>query len=176
MKNKATYPIEEMLEVWHRESARIEGIAEVCPAPVVHMDDMERHARRIIIRRYIGLILLNVAMMVGVVTLLFPSQNVFARIAGQALCLIQVLIVVYYCVSLIREVRGTMAAGASPGISPGLHAPALARIRQTLAVSLAMLFTLTACSCTPIGDGHKMTKISLEDRIAAIEKVNTLFA
>ena len=53
---------------------------------------------------------------------------------------------------------------------------AISSARQVAAVSAAALVVLTAVSCSPIGDGHAMTKADRASRTVAVEYVDSMIS
>lgn len=65
---------------------------------------------------------------------------------------------------------------AKPAVQTSNSSFSIFNFPQVAAVSAAALVVLTAVSCSPIGDGHAMTKADRADRAAAIVNVDEMVA
>lgn len=199
-------PFADLQSLWDEQSRRIDHLLAAHPeARPVRLNLRHRRPwRRRVMAEYLILVILNVAAGIYTLFALLPDPYILIRITGIVLASTNAFLALHSLyfyfvirrhhparVSVARMSRFIRRMHMEPHYAPQPRKrrpriinvdfrnavnTAISSARQVAAVSAAALVVLTAVSCSPIGDGHAMTKADRADRAAAIVNVDEMVA
>ena len=192
--------------LWDEQSRRIDHILAAHPeARPVRLNLRHcRSWRRRVMSEYIILAILNIAAGIYTLFTFLPDHYILIRITGIVLASTNAFLAVHsLCfyfvirrhdptrVSVARMSRFIRRMHMEPHYAPQPRKrrpriinvdfrnavnTAISSARQVAAVSAAALVVLTAVSCSPVGDGHAMTKADRASRTVAVEYVDSMIS
>lgn len=192
--------------LWDEQTRRIDHLLAAHPEarPVRLNLRYCRPWRRRVMTEYLILAIFNVAAGIYTLFALLPDPYILIRITGIVLASTNAFLALHSLyfyfvirrhhparVSVARMSRFIRRMHMEPHYAPQPRKrrpriinvdfrnavnTAISSARQVAAVSAAALVVLTAVSCSPIGDGHAMTKADRADRAAAIVNVDEMVA
>lgn len=192
--------------LWDEQTRRIDHLLAAHPeARPVRLNLRHcRPWRRRVMTEYLILTIFNVAAGLYTLFALLPDPYILIRITGIVLASTNAFLAVYSLyfffvfrrhhparVSVARMSRFIRRMHMEPHYAPrpdrrksrvirvdfrNAVATAFSSARQVAAVSAAALVVLTAVSCSPVGDGHAMTKADRASRTVAIEYVDSIIS
>ena len=192
--------------LWDEQTRRIDHLLATHPeARPVRLNIRHRRLwRRRIMTEYLILVILNVAAGTYTIFALLPDPYILIRITGIVLASTNAFLALHSLyfyfvirrhhparVSVARMSRFIRRMHMEPHYAPQPYKrrpriinvdfrnavnTAISSARQVAAVSAAALVVLTAVSCSPIGDGHAMTKADRASRTVAVEYVDSMIS
>ena len=182
-------PFADLQSLWDEQSRRIDHILAAHPeARPARLNLRHRRPwRRRVMTEYLILVILNVAAGIYTLFALLPDPYILIRITGIVLASTNAFLALHslYFYFVIRRMH--MEPHYAP--QPRKRRPriinvdfrnavntAISSARQVAAVSAAALVVLTAVSCSPVGDGHAMTKADRASRTVAVEYVDSMIS
>lgn len=196
----------ELQSLWDEQSRRVEKVLAEHPASQPRALNFRRYKpwRRRVMTEYIILIILNVAAGIYTLFALLPDPYILIRITGIVLASTNAFLALHSLyfyfvirrhhparVSVARMSRFIRRMHMEPHYAPQPRKrrpriinvdfrnavnTAISSARQVAAVSAAALVVLTAVSCSPVGDGHAMTKADRASRTVAVEYVDSMIS
>lgn len=192
--------------LWDEQTRRIDHLLAAHPeARPVRLNLRHcRPWRRRVMTEYLILAILNVAAGIYTLFALLPDPYILIRITGIVLASTNAILALHSLyfyfvirrhhparVSVARMSRFIRRMHMEPHYAPRpdrrrprvIHVDfrnavntAISSARQVAAVSAAALVVLTAVSCSPVGDGHAMTKADRASRTVAVEYVDSMIS
>lgn len=196
----------ELQSLWDEQSRRIGQLLAEYPASQPRALNFRRYKpwRRRVMTEYLILIILNVAAGIYTLFALLPDPYILIRITGIVLASTNAFLALHSLyfyfvirrhhparVSVARMSRFIRRMHMEPHYAPQPRKrrpriinvdfrnavnTAISSARQVAAVSAAALVVLTAVSCSPVGDGHAMTKADRASRTVAVEYVDSMIS
>ena len=192
--------------LWDEQTRRIDHLLAAHPeARPVRLNLRHcRPWRRRVMTEYLILTIFNVAAGLYTLFALLPDPYILIRITGIVLASTNAFLAVYslyfffvfrrhhparVSVALMSRFIRRMHMEPHYAPQPRTRRPriitvdfrnavntAISSARQVAAVSAAALVVLTAVSCSPVGDGHAMTKADRASRTEAVEYVDSIIS
>lgn len=199
-------PFADLQSLWDEQSRRIDHLLAAHPeARPARLNLRHRRPwRRRVMTEYLILIILNVAAGIYTLFALLPDPYILIRITGIVLASTNAFLALHSLyfyfvirrhhparVSVARMSRFIRRMHMEPHYAPQPRKrrpriinvdfrnavnTAISSARQVAAVSAAALVVLTAVSCSPVGDGHAMTKADRASRTVAVEYVDSMIS
>lgn len=196
----------DLQSLWDEQSRRIDQLLSEYPASQPRALNFRRYKpwRRRVMAEYLILIILNVAAGIYTLFALLPDPYILIRITGIVLASTNAFLALHSLyfyfvirrhhparVSVARMSRFIRRMHMEPHYAPRpdrrrprvIHvdfrnavATAFSSARQVAAVSAAAMVVFAFVACTPVGDGHAMSKSDRADRAAAIVNVDEMVA
>lgn len=199
-------PFVDLQSLWDEQSRRIDHLLAAHPeARPARLNLRHRRPwRRRVMTEYLILIILNVAAGIYTLFALLPDPYILIRVTGYVLASTNALMVfhsLYILLSFRRHHPARVATSRMSRFIRRMHmephyaprpdrrrprvilvdfrnavATAFSSARQVAAVSAAAMVVFFFVACTPVGDGHAMSKSNRADRAAAIVDVDEMVA
>ena len=199
-------PFADLQSLWDEQSRRIDHLLAAHPeARPARLNLRHRRPwRRRVMTEYLILIILNVAAGIYTLFALLPDSYILIRITGIVLASTNAVLAFHslYFYFVIRHRHPARVSVATmsrfirrmhmePHYAPrrdrgkshvirvdfrNAVATTISSARQVAAVSAAALIVLTAVSCSPVGDGHAMTKADRASRTVVVENIDSMIA
>lgn len=199
-------PFADLQSLWDEQSRRIDHILAAHPeARPARLNLRHRRPwRRRVMTEYLILVILNVAAGIYTLFALLPDPYILIRITGIVLASTNAFLALHSLyfyfvirrhhparVSVARMSRFIRRMHMEPHYAPrpdrrksrvirvdfrNAVATAFSSARQVAAVSAAAMVVFAFVACTPVGDGHAMSKSDRADRAAAIVNVDEMVA
>lgn len=196
----------DLQSLWDEQSRRVEKVLAEHPASQPRALNFRRYKpwRRRVMAECLALALLNIAAGLYTLASFLPDPYILIRVTGYVLASTNALMVfhsLYILLSFRRHHPARVATSRMSRFIRRMHmephyaprpdrrksrvihvdfrnavATAFSSARQVAAVSAAALVVLTAVSCSPIGDGHAMTKADRASRTVAVEYVDSMIS
>ena len=199
-------PFADLQSLWDEQSRRIDHLLAAHPeARPARLNLRHRRPwRRRVMAEYLILVILNVAAGIYTLFALLPDPYILIRITGIVLASTNAFLALHslYFYFVIRRHHPARVATSrmsrfirrmhmEPHYAPrpdrrksrvirvdfrNAVATAFSSARQVAAVSAAAMVVFFFVACTPVGDGHAMSKSDRADRAAAIVDVDEMVA
>ena len=199
-------PFADLQSLWDEQSRRIDHLLAAHPeARPARLNLRHRRPwRRRVMTEYLILIILNVAAGIYTLFALLPDPYILIRITGIVLASTNAFLALHSLyfyfvirrhhparVSVARMSRFIRRMHMEPHYAPQPRKrrpriinvdfrnavnTAISSARQVAAVSAAAMVVFAFVACTPVGDGHAMSKSDRADRAAAIVNVDEMVA
>lgn len=199
-------PFADLQSLWDEQSRRIDHLLAAHPEarPARLNLRHSRPWRRRVMTEYLILIILNVAAGIYTLFALLPDPYILIRVTGYVLASTNALMAfhsLYILLSFHRHHPARVATSRMSRFIRRMHmephyaprpdrrrprvihvdfrnavATAFSSARQVAAVSAAAMVVFAFVACTPVGDGHAMSKSDRADRAAAIVNVDEMVA
>lgn len=199
-------PFANLQSLWDEQTRRIGHLLAAHPeARPARLNLRHRRLwRRRVMTEYLILIILNVAAGIYTLFALLPDPYILIRVTGYVLASTNALMAfhsLYILLSFHRHHPARVATSRMSRFIRRMHmephyaprpdrrrprvihvdfrnavATAFSSARQVAAVSAAAMVVFFFVACTPVGDGHAMSKSDRADRAAAIVNVDEMVA
>lgn len=196
----------ELQSLWDEQSRRIGQLLSEYPASQPRALNFRRYKpwRRRVMAECLALALLNIVAGLYTLASFLPDPYILIRVTGYALASTNALMVfhsLYILLSFRRHHPARVATSRMSRFIRRMHmephyaprpdrrrprvihvdfrnavATAFSSARQVAAVSAAAMVVFAFVACTPVGDGHAMSKSDRADRAAAIVDVDEMVA
>jgi len=196
----------ELQSLWDEQSRRIDQLLAEHPASQPRALNFRRYKpwRRRIMAECLALAILNIAVGLYTLSSFLPDPYILIRVTGYVLASTNAFMAfqsLYIFLSLRRHHPARVATSRMSRFIRRMHmephyaprpdrrksrvihvdfrnavATAFSSARQVAAVSAAAMVVFVFVACTPVGDGHAMSKADRADRAAAIVNVDEMVA
>lgn len=196
----------DLQSLWDEQSRRIDQLLSEYPASQPRALNFRRYKpwRRRVMAECLALALLNIAAGLYTLASFLPDPYILIRVTGYVLASTNALMAfhsLYILLSFLRHHSARVATSRMSRFIRRMHmephyaprpdrrrprvihvdfrnavATAFSSARQVAAVSAAAMVVFVFVACTPVGDGHAMSKSDRADRAAAIVDVDEMVA
>lgn len=196
----------DLQSLWDEQSRRVEKVLAEHPASQPHTLNFRRYKpwRRRVMAECLALAILNIAAGLYTLASFLPDPYILIRVTGYVLASTNALMAfhsLYILFSFHRHHPARVATSRMSRFIRRMHmephytprpdrrrlrvihvdfrnavATAFSSARQVAAVSAAAMVVFAFVACTPVGDGHAMSKSDRADRAAAIVNVDEMVA